>query len=119
MLAVLGIIGSLVVIVVLVLLAVLLISVAVLVALAVLAGSMADWRAAWRRLTYRQRPLTLKLSGSTVPKRRRAALSGSTPRLRRRFRLGGAPPGERRPGGAEPHRARIREPRLVARRSNH
>ncbi|WP_345573143.1 hypothetical protein [Nonomuraea rosea] len=115
MLAVLGIIGSLVVVIVLVVLAVLLISVAVLVALALLVGTMTDWRAVWRRLTHRRPRLSLKLSGSTVPERRRAELSGSTPRLSRRFLLGGARPGER--GRAKPHRARIRERRPVAGRS--
>jgi phosphate/sulfate permease len=89
MLDVFGTIGSVVVVLLLVVLATLVIAVVALVALAVMAGSMTNWRRLWRRLTGRQARLTLKLSGSAVPERRRAELSGGTPRLRRRFLLGG------------------------------
>ncbi|MFI7701334.1 hypothetical protein [Nonomuraea sp. NPDC049480] len=109
MVEVLGTIGSLLVVLLLIVLSVLIISVVALVALAALAGSMTDWRGLWRRLTRREAGLTLKLSGSTVPERRRAELSGATPRLRRRFRLGGPAPEdeapERRRLGGAPRRS--------------
>ncbi|TMR21149.1 hypothetical protein ETD86_16330 [Nonomuraea turkmeniaca] len=117
MLDVLGTIGSLVVVLLLIVVATLAISIVVLVALAAMAGSMIDWRRWWPRLTRTEARLTLKLSGSTVPERRRAELSGGTPRLRRRFLLGGAEPRKRRGFGGAPRRSAPWGHRPLERRS--
>ncbi|GGS64369.1 hypothetical protein ACFFV7_01690 [Nonomuraea spiralis] len=110
MLTVIGTIGSLVVVFVLIVLAVLVIAVVAMLALAALAGSLADWRALWRRLTRRGARLPLKLSAPEAPARLRAELSGGTPLVSRRFRLAAvARSGERRPGVRRPgRRARLR-----------
>ncbi|MEW9550896.1 hypothetical protein [Nonomuraea sp. NPDC050783] len=97
----LGVIGSLVVVLVLFVVAVAAIAVIALVALVAMAGSMVDWRRRWRRLTRRDGRLTVRLSGDGVPERRRGELTGGTPRLRRHFRLGAPDPHGSRP--PDPH----------------
>ncbi|MFF0768411.1 hypothetical protein ACFYUK_05895 [Nonomuraea wenchangensis] len=87
MLDVLGAIGSLLVVLLLIAGAIAVIAVIALVAFVVMAGSMLPLPRLWRRLTGRERRLTVKLSGESVPERRRGELSGRTPRLRRHFSL--------------------------------
>ncbi|QYC41343.1 hypothetical protein Nocox_18670 [Nonomuraea coxensis DSM 45129] len=87
MLDVLGAIGSLLVVLLLIAAAIAVTAVIALAAFVVMAGSMVRWRHLWRRLTGRERRLTVKLSGERVPERRRGELSGRTPRLRRHFPL--------------------------------
>ncbi|MCK2219227.1 hypothetical protein MF672_036350 [Actinomadura sp. ATCC 31491] len=101
MLDVLGTIGSLLVVLLLLAGAIALIAVLALVVLAALAGTMVDWRRTWRRLTGRDRRLTVKLSGERVPERLRGELTRATPRLRRRFPLTHTP--TRRHHTLEPH----------------
>ncbi|MGP3931819.1 hypothetical protein [Nonomuraea sp. KM88] len=116
MVEVLGAIGALAVVVLLIVMAVLLIAVAAMVTFVTMAAVMINWRAAWRRLSRRERRLELKLSGGAVPARRRAELSGNTPRVRRRLRLGGRP-AERGSAGGHPHRVRLRDHRPAERSS--
>ncbi|WP_090931286.1 hypothetical protein [Nonomuraea jiangxiensis] len=118
MVAVLGMIGSLTVVLVLIVLAVLVIAVVGLAVLVALAGSMTDWRALRRRLTRGRARLPLKLSADTAPARLRAELSGGIPRVRRRLRLGGLPSGRRGSGGegADARRLRPHGHRPVRRR---
>ncbi|AQZ64144.1 hypothetical protein BKM31_24155 [[Actinomadura] parvosata subsp. kistnae] len=108
MMTVLGTIGSLAVVLILVVLAVLLISAVAMLTFLAMVASLTRWERVWRRLLHRAPRLELKLSGETVPERRRARLRGGTPRLRRRFPLGAAARGgEPRRGSGAFHGPRL------------